>query len=137
MDGQDLAAVARGRAQPRQYVFGTVYGSSWPGPMARDYLGLTDGRWKYIWWPEGPQEQLFDLASDPQETTDLADRPEHAAERARMQKALVEWTAEHMPEGLEDGRLVQWDVKRESEADRRNRAWPGYHTEFYDVDVRH
>jgi arylsulfatase A-like enzyme len=53
---------------------------------------VTDGRWKYV---EAPQPELYDLARDPGETTNvLDDHPERAAELA----ALV---AEHAQGGIE------------------------------------
>jgi arylsulfatase A-like enzyme len=49
---------------------------------------VTDGRWKLIRYPRVDRTQLFDLQNDPDETTNLADRPEHAA-RARALTALL------------------------------------------------
>ena len=55
-DGQDLVAVARGEHEsPRRY----LEGMNGPGPAGKDlrldciYLAITDGCWKYIWYPEG------------------------------------------------------------------------------------
>ncbi|MFO1064645.1 MAG: sulfatase-like hydrolase/transferase [Pirellulales bacterium] len=39
---------------------------------------FTDGRWKLIRYPQVDRTQLFDLASDPYETTNLADQPEQS-----------------------------------------------------------
>ncbi|WP_166849034.1 arylsulfatase [Isoptericola sp. BMS4] len=43
-----------------------------PG-MGGSVQWLTDGRWKYVWRSEDGREQLFDLATDPDELHDLAD----------------------------------------------------------------
>ena len=52
VDGQNLIALARGQLEsPRQYLEG-MFGQS------SEYYGITDGRWKYIWYPEGAAEQL-------------------------------------------------------------------------------
>ena len=40
---------------------------------------VCDGRWKYCWAQEGPTEELYDLAEDPQELTNLASGPDGAA----------------------------------------------------------
>jgi arylsulfatase A-like enzyme len=52
------------------------------------WTALTDGRWKYIFHAFDGSEQLFDLARDAGETTDLSGDPAHTATlrgwRARM-----------------------------------------------------
>jgi arylsulfatase A-like enzyme len=40
---------------------------------------VRDDRWKLIRYPQVDRTQLFDLKADPDEATDLAARPEHAA----------------------------------------------------------
>jgi arylsulfatase A-like enzyme len=40
---------------------------------------IRDDRWKLIRYPQVDRTQLFDLQNDPDETTNLADRPEQAA----------------------------------------------------------
>jgi arylsulfatase A-like enzyme len=40
---------------------------------------VRDGRWKLIRYPQVDRTQLFDLGRDPDEATDLAGKPEHAA----------------------------------------------------------
>jgi arylsulfatase A-like enzyme len=49
---------------------------------------VRDGRWKLIRYPRVDRTQLFDLQNDPDETTNLVDRPEHSA-RARALAALL------------------------------------------------
>jgi arylsulfatase A-like enzyme len=70
---------------------------------------LTDGQWRYIWFPALGTEQFFDLVHDPREMTDLAPDPAYAAElrdwRARLIRELT-----GRPEGFTDGRsLLQLD----------------------------
>lgn len=50
---------------------------------------LRDERYKLIRYPQIDRTQLFDLATDPDERTDLAARPEHAARVAAMTAALA------------------------------------------------
>lgn len=67
---------------------------------------LTDGRWKYIWYPGTGEEQLFDLDSDPLEMQDLATQAEHAAALAEWRRELVK-RIEGRPEGFVcDGALT-------------------------------
>ena len=53
---------------------------------------LTDGKIKYIWYPNTDSEQLFDLGNDPYEMRDLVNEPEYKqvleALRARMVEEL-------------------------------------------------
>jgi len=50
--------------------------------------GYRDERWKLIRYPQVDRTQLFDLQNDPDERTNLADRPEHTARVATMTSAL-------------------------------------------------
>jgi arylsulfatase A-like enzyme len=43
-----------------------------------DQRAYRDDRWKLIRYPQIDRTQLFDLRADPEETKNLADRPEHA-----------------------------------------------------------
>jgi choline-sulfatase len=49
-------------------------------------------RWKYIYYPEGFAE-LYDLESDPQELTNLADDPEYREQTYAMKDRLLHWLA--------------------------------------------
>ena len=50
---------------------------------------MTDGRYKLIRYPCIDRVRLFDLASDPHERHDLAQRPEHAARVAALTERLA------------------------------------------------
>jgi len=47
--------------------------------------------WKYVEWPDHGHRQLFDLARDPGELTNLAEAPTHAARRADFAARLEVW----------------------------------------------
>jgi arylsulfatase len=136
VDGMDLAAVARGRRAARPFLEGTA-----SGPAAPDgwpyYLAITDGSWKYIWYPEGPAEHLFDLDQDPEERFNLAGVAEHVARRDELRAELLRRQQERDAPWLHDGALPARSSLDDSARDRRNRAWPGFHTERHPVDVRH
>lgn len=52
-------------------------------------------RWKYVHrHPNGPHE-LFDLSSDPQETRNLAESPDHRVVRDRLRQRLEAFFAQH------------------------------------------
>jgi choline-sulfatase len=48
---------------------------------------IRKGQWKYVHYV-GHRPQLFDLAADPQEATDLGASTEHAAIRAELEAEL-------------------------------------------------
>lgn len=132
VDGVDLLAVLRGERPPHPFLRGL---SGLPDHVA--FLAITDGQWKYIWWPEGPAEQLFDLASDPQELHNLAGQPAHADRQAAMRALLVADEAKRGGTYLVQGDLPVRPLQGDSTAWRRSNPWPGYHTEHFGVDVRH
>jgi len=136
LDGQNLLAFLESHQRPRTYLPAMIC----PGEVQPEkvwYLGITDGHWKYIWYPEGPSEQLFDLDSDPQEIVDLADNLECKNLKISMQEMLVAEEKRCGGELLPNGNLPTFSFHGDSTAERRANPWPGYHTEFFGVDVRH
>jgi choline-sulfatase len=81
--GQSLQAIAASPYDPNRTVFSEYHavGSNTAGYMLRQ------DRWKYHYYVRHAPE-LFDLQSDPEETTNLAASPEHRAVVARMHDAL-------------------------------------------------
>jgi arylsulfatase A-like enzyme len=130
--GMDLAALARGETAPRPYLECIA-----PPEGDRGHLSITDGRWKYSWFPEGPAEQLFDLETDPHELRDLAAVPAHQEKRRELQGEIIRRQEARRSPYVSGGRLMSRPPKGDTEADRRAHSWPGYHTERYGVDVRH
>jgi len=121
-DGVDVLALARnGAAQSERYIIATA--RIYPG-RDPESLAVTDGRWKYIWYPEGGAEQLFDLDVDPDELTNLAGQAAHQAKSDELKHILIQ-CLEHRPDCVEDGRLIVRELQGDSERDRRNRPWPG------------
>ena len=86
IEGRDLAPLWRGEAQA---VRETLFLS-----FARSQRAVMDGRWKLIRYPMVGVTQLFDLASDPDELLNLADRPEHAARIEHLWAELEAWQAQ-------------------------------------------
>ncbi|MDQ3702059.1 MAG: sulfatase-like hydrolase/transferase [Chloroflexota bacterium] len=131
LDGRDLVAVATSREQGRTWLEGAC------GRPQPQWHGLTDGRWKYVYYFGDGREQLFDLATDPHEMNDVvaADGGGEVLERCRAE--LERRLAERGNDLVRDGHLTVTGLPEESEAERRARPWPGYHTTEYHVDVRH
>lgn len=132
-DGRDLGALVRGEVPRREHLLGVAHEGA--GEGAPVHLAVMHGRWKYIWYPEGAREQLFDLGTDPAEIHDLAARePATAAELRALLTA--ELAAQGSPWVLEGG-LVDVPPRGDTERERRAHGWPGLHTETYHIDVRH
>jgi arylsulfatase A-like enzyme len=56
---------------------------------------VRDDRWKLIRYPQVDRTQLFDLRTDPQETTNLADRPEQATRVVALLALLATEQRQH------------------------------------------
>jgi choline-sulfatase len=126
-DGTSLVPVARGAPRgpvPMEYAAeGTIT------PM----VALREGRWKYIRCPADP-DLLFDLETDPQERTNLAPDPAHAATLARLRAEtdtrwdLAAYDAEVRAsqarrwvvyEALRNGAYFPWDYQPLRDASER------------------
>lgn len=87
VDGQRLDALLAGEADPsRQQVFL----SHFPHPHNSDYFTTyRQGRWKvvYYYFPEATRYELYDLESDPAETTNLAE--EEPEQLRKMMSAMI------------------------------------------------
>lgn len=70
------------------------------------YHALIDERWKYIWYSQTGREQLFDLASDPDESTDLAQRDDADGRLRRWREAMVSVLAPRREGFVTAGALV-------------------------------
>lgn len=80
---RDLAPIWRGeRAEVRESIYLA---------MGRSQRAVTDGRWKLSVYPQIGHRQLFDLATDPSETIDLAERPVFQHHIDRLSIALDRW----------------------------------------------
>ena len=130
-EGLNLLDVLSDQATPRPFLCGTA--GEGPNDEVPQYFAITDGRWKYIWYPEGPSEQLFDLAEDPHELTDLSQTCDVDPHRER----LTAYLREHTPRAVSEQGIVRIPARGDSVADRRASSWPGYHTEWSVPDVRH
>jgi len=133
VDGQDLVALARGDLEnPRRYLEAMAAQYS-----ECEYLAITDGRWKYIWYPEGAAEQLFDLALDPEELVNLAGQSDYDEKRSELKTEMIRRHERRGSRFVTGGELLQRPVKQESLKDRRNQSFWAYHTEYDQTFNRH
>jgi len=82
-EGLDLTGVLKEPTQPGRAELVFAYRN-----LQR---AIRQGQWKLIRYPQVDRTQLFDLQTDPYETTNLADRPEHAQTLARLSRRLHDW----------------------------------------------
>lgn len=68
---------------------------------------VTDGRWKYVWFPYLGTEQLFDRGEDPGEEQDLVTAGQGGDELAKWRQVMVEELAARDCGLVEDGKLVK------------------------------
>ncbi|MBI3947387.1 MAG: arylsulfatase [Armatimonadetes bacterium] len=88
VDGQSTGALARGETDApwRPYLLGE---HDWCfGPEQPNYY-VTDGGWKYVWFPYLGSEQLFHLAEDPGECHDLSGDGRYADSLALWRGRLI------------------------------------------------
>jgi len=90
LDGRDLSGVLAGGGLDREAIY-WHYPHYHPGG-ATPYSAIRAGSWRLVHFYEDDRDELYDLAVDPSETTDLAGRePERAgALRARLDAWLVD-----------------------------------------------
>ena len=132
VDGMDLVALARGEIEQRPYLEACAHA---PSDVA--YTAITDGRWKYIYYPEGPVEQLFDVDEDPHELFDLSGMPQFASRKEELRAEMVQRGRERGSGYVDEGGLISRPMQERPIAEIRTRSWPGYHTDYFDADVRH
>lgn len=97
MDGQSLLAVKRPWIDLEHDV---CYSP------ANHWSALTDGRVKYIYHAQQGEEQLFDLAADPNELNDLSAQPAYEAALRLWRGRMIEHLAERGEAWVRNGRLV-------------------------------
>lgn len=147
-DGVNLLPLVRGRTAeaPREWL--EITSSCWealaPGQARGEpvYFAITDGRWKYIWYPEGGREQLFDLQSDPREEQDLAELSgpasgEASASLRRARAELVERLTRRGSSWVDSGALVDRPAGRDTATERRARRHPTFSSIITANDARH
>jgi arylsulfatase A-like enzyme len=95
--GESLARAVVGGAEPdperaihlqRRHYDGERVGEEW---IEGDLYGVRQGRWKYLESGDGSRRELYDLAADPGETENLADR--NPGEQRRLAARIASWKA--------------------------------------------
>jgi uncharacterized sulfatase len=107
--GRSLRPVVEGTGEwSRRALIGGMPDSRRPGDETSDFdptkwvpaYFLRTRDWHYIWYPDQDINELFELASDPQEERNVADRHEALVQDFRRQ--INDWRA-HVTRSLPDG----------------------------------
>ena len=108
--GRSLLPLARGDREPdpERAVFSEYHAHG----TSHGMFMIRQGRYKYVHYPENPP-QLFDLEADPREVENLADEPDHADVRARLDARLREYVD---PEAVD--RRARREQRERLEAER-------------------
>ena len=100
VEGKSILPLLRGETEGwREYYHGE-HSPCYDPENANQFL--TDGRWKYIWNPINGEEQLFQIAEDPDECDELSAEPGMADMLSMWRQRMVEELGGR-EEGLSDG----------------------------------
>lgn len=101
VDGRSVRPLLRGENVPwREFIHGEQ------SPSVGEMQYLTDGQWKYIWFPRTMEEQLFDLRTDAYETNDLARDARHQPELLKWRGRLIDVLTPRHDGLVQAGQLV-------------------------------
>jgi arylsulfatase A-like enzyme len=96
VQGRSLLPLFEGRPPDWRRSFLVEYYSegAWPWLVGMGYRAVRTERHKYIHWTHQEAAELYDLATDPYEMTNLAGAPGHAALQAELHAELRRLTAD-------------------------------------------
>jgi arylsulfatase A-like enzyme len=96
VQGRSFVPLLDGTPQSWRRSFFMEYYSegAWPWLVGMGYRAVRTERHKYIHWTHHDLTELYDLAADPYEMTNLADDPAHASVRAELHAELRRLTAD-------------------------------------------
>ncbi len=92
LPGRSLLPLGRGMPAEtwRSCAYAESYNNIDSNTLDRWARTVVDHRFRYTWYPEDSGQQLFDLAADPGEQTNLIGSPEYAGQRDRLRDLLLE-----------------------------------------------
>ncbi len=100
LDGDSMLNILRNPSGPWREVLDLEHGAQYFQEGA--YVALTDKRYKYVYYTQTGEQELFDLANDPQETKNITD----PAMLAPWRKRMITFLEERGEEWVKDGELV-------------------------------
>jgi arylsulfatase A-like enzyme len=96
VQGRSFLPLLEGKREGWRHSFLVEYYSegAWPWLVGMGYRAVRTERHKYISWTHHDVVELYDLAADPYEMTNLADDPAHASLRTQLHAELRRLTAD-------------------------------------------
>lgn len=102
VDGSSVRPLLTGQGQVWRQ---EIHGEHSLGEDSNQFIVTKE--WKFIWYPVRDQYQLFHLASDPNETTNLIDHPEHQALIRDFKEKLAGYLRGREEGFVDNGKLRQ------------------------------
>lgn len=96
LDGSSFADLLAHPERPgRPAVYSELYQNQFipEGTLCNTKM-IRTGRWKYVYYTDGPCDELYDMEADPHELTNLARSPEHGGTVRELRDRLLHWLAE-------------------------------------------
>jgi len=96
LDGRSFADLLADPTLPGQKaVFGEIFqNQSIPEDTICNMKMIRTGRWKYVYYSEGPCDELYDLSTDPHELRNLAAASEYGGKVRELRDELLKWLAD-------------------------------------------
>lgn len=120
MDGQSLAPVLMGQSIPERPLYWHYphYGNQGGDPSTI----IRDGNWKMIFYYEDGKRELYDLATDPEEKTDIADQ--HPDLITELTQKMEDWLEAMDADFPEEDPQYNEKLAQERQVKMEKELWP-------------
>ncbi|RTE53778.1 arylsulfatase [Arenibacter aquaticus] len=105
MDGMSMIPLIEGNNKGWRKVLDLEHGQCYW--KENSWTGLTDERYKYIYYAVTGEEQLFDLLKDPKEKKNLANLSEYNKSLKRWRQKMIDHLRDRGHKWVKDGKLVR------------------------------
>ena len=126
MDGMSMMRLIKGKKKGWRKVLDMEHGECYW--KENSWTGLTDHRYKYIYYSVTGEEQLFDLVKDPGEENNLASLSKYKNILEGWRQKMVGHLTERGEEWVKDGKLV---IREENIV-----FSPNYPKEYYPKEIK-
>ena len=127
MDGMSMIPLIEGKKKGWRKVLDMEHGECYW--KENSWTGLTDQRYKYIYYSVTGEEQLFDLIQDSGEENNLASLSQYKNILERWRQKMVDHLSERGEEWVKDGKLV---IREENIV-----FSPNYPKEYYPKEIKY
>jgi len=137
VDGINLIAKS-GEITREHLVCGQGFSKEHPGNV--NWVGITDGTWKYTWYYDDGAEELFNRESDPHELINVAPDPKSRSIKDALKSALRVQLARSFvacETFLRDKKLYNRETERPDAKTLAAYTFPGFMRDEHGADVLH